>query len=80
MQGFCTQGIGQRYNDDERSFWKSGTFSKIPRFGCGSTDCAIQSSRKELLLAQEGNRVLPALEKEYRTTNCKSDAFILGVG
>ena len=35
---------------------------------------------KELLLAQEGDKALPALEKEYRTINCKSDAFILGVG
>ena len=80
MQGFNTQCIFQRWHDDGKSLWKLGTFSKIPEFGCGSTDCAIQSSGKELLLAHEGDRVLPALEKEYRTIDCKSDAFILGVG
>ena len=50
MQGFSTQRIGQRWHDDDRSFWKSSTFSKIPGFGYGSTNCAIQYSGKELLL------------------------------
>ena len=31
---------------------------------------------KALLLAREGDKALPALEKEYRTTNLKSDALI----
>ena len=35
---------------------------------------------KELLLAQEGDKVFLGLEKECGTTGCKSDAFIEGLG
>ena len=41
---------------------------------------STQHIGKELLLAQEGDRVLPVLEKECGTTGCKSDVFIEGVG
>ena len=68
MQGINTQRICQGWHDDDKSLSKSRTFSKIPRFGCGSIDCAIQS-RKGVTTTQEGDGALPALEKEYRTTN-----------
>ena len=41
---------------------------------------STQRIGKELLLAQEGDRVLPVLEKECGTTGSKLDAFIEGLG
>ena len=41
---------------------------------------STQHIGKELWLAQEGDRVLPVLEKECGTIGCKSYAFIKGVG
>ena len=68
MQGFNTWHISQGWHDDDRSLWKS-------RFGYDFIDYAIQS-KKLVTIAQEGDRALPALEKEYRTTDWKSDALI----
>ena len=68
MQGFSTQCICQGWHDDDRSLWKSG-------FSCDSIDCEIQS-RKGVTTTKEGDRALPALEKEYRTIDWKSDALI----
>lgn len=75
LQGFSTHRIGQSWHDDGGSFGNSGTGSKISGFGCGPADCAIQSTGKDLPLAQESERALPSLERECGPTDCKSDAF-----
>lgn len=74
VQGFSTHHIGQSWHDDGGSIGNSGTGSKISGFGLRS-DCAIQSTGKDLVVAQESDRASPPLETECGATDCKLDAF-----